>query len=48
MAMELYLMSDLILGNLALSRALGDFAFKRVLDKPPDGQIVTGEITICE
>ena len=29
-------------GNLALSRALGDFVFKRNLKKPPEEQIVTG------
>lgn len=30
-------------GNLALSRAVGDFVFKRSLDKSPQEQIVTGE-----
>lgn len=30
-------------GNLALSRALGDFTFKRNADKTPQEQIVTGE-----
>lgn len=30
-------------GNLALSRALGDFVFKRNADKTPQEQIVTGE-----
>lgn len=30
-------------GNLALSRALGDFVFKRNPDKTPQEQIVTGE-----
>ena len=29
-------------GNLALSRALGDFAFKRNSKKPAEEQIVTG------
>lgn len=29
-------------GNLALSRALGDFAFKRNLSKLPKDQVVTG------
>lgn len=29
-------------GNLALSRALGDFIFKRNDEKPPEEQIVTG------
>ena len=33
-----------ILGNLALSRALGDFIFKRNTDKKPEEQVVTGEI----
>jgi hypothetical protein len=31
-------------GNLALSRALGDFIFKRNSDKRPEEQVVTGEI----
>ncbi|XP_062513633.1 probable protein phosphatase 2C T23F11.1 [Corticium candelabrum] len=35
-------------GNLALSRALGDFAFKRVLDTPPDGQIVSAVADIID
>jgi len=30
-------------GNLALSRALGDFVFKRNESKPPEEQVVTGE-----
>lgn len=30
-------------GNLALSRALGDFIFKRNVNKIPEEQIVTGE-----
>ena len=30
------------LGNLALSRALGDFIFKRNPDKRPEDQVVTG------
>lgn len=30
-------------GNLALSRAIGDFVFKRNLDKSPQEQIVTGK-----
>ena len=34
-------------GNLALSRALGDFIFKRNIDKRPEEQVVTGEIE-CE
>lgn len=29
-------------GNLALSRALGDFVFKKNLNKSPEEQIVTG------
>jgi len=29
---------------LALSRALGDFIFKRNTDKKPEEQVVTGEI----
>lgn len=29
-------------GNLALSRALGDFSFKKNEDKSPEEQIVTG------
>lgn len=32
-----------ILGNLALSRALGDFIFKRNTDKRAEEQVVTGE-----
>ncbi len=31
-------------GNLALSRALGDFIFKRNTDKRPEEQVVTGEM----
>jgi protein phosphatase 2C family protein 2/3 len=31
-------------GNLALSRALGDFGFKKNLKKRPEEQIVTGEL----
>lgn len=31
-------------GNLALSRALGDFIFKRNDEKRPEEQIVTGEL----
>ena len=34
------------IGNLALSRALGDFVFKKNEKKPPEEQIVTG-IYIC-
>lgn len=30
------------IGNLALSRALGDFVFKKNEKKPPEEQIVTG------
>ena len=30
-------------GNLALSRALGDFVFKKNDQKPPEEQIVTGK-----
>ena len=30
-------------GNLALSRALGDFIFKRNIDKRPEEQVVTGK-----
>jgi hypothetical protein len=38
-----------ILGSLALSRALGDFAFKKNATKPPADQIVSGEIEhVCE
>lgn len=33
-------------GNLALSRALGDFVFKRNEEKTPQEQIVTGEFVI--
>lgn len=29
-------------GNLALSRALGDFVFKQNADKKPEEQVVTG------
>jgi len=32
----------LLQGNLALSRALGDFCFKKNDKKPPEEQIVTG------
>ncbi|KAG5897147.1 hypothetical protein JTB14_020876 [Gonioctena quinquepunctata] len=35
-------------GNLALSRALGDFAFKRSADKGPEQQIVTAYPDIVE
>ena len=34
------------LGNLALSRALGDFVFKRNDTKKPEEQIVTGKARI--
>lgn len=34
-----------ILGNLALSRALGDFVFKRNPEKSAEEQIVTGMFT---
>jgi len=37
-----FLLSLSIIGNLALSRALGDFAFKRNSKKPPEEQVVTG------
>jgi protein phosphatase 2C family protein 2/3 len=30
------------IGNLALSRALGDFEFKKAADLPPEQQAVTG------
>lgn len=33
--------SDRVNGNLALSRAIGDFDFKKSVDKPPEEQIVT-------
>ena len=33
-----------VVGNLALSRALGDFCFKKNDKKPPEEQIVTGII----
>lgn len=32
----------LLVGNLALSRALGDFVFKKNETKKPEDQIVTG------
>jgi serine/threonine protein phosphatase PrpC len=32
-------------GNLALSRALGDFVFKRNESKSPEEQVVTGKIS---
>lgn len=35
-------------GNLALSRALGDFLFKRNQLIPPEQQIVTGEFTTLD
>lgn len=37
-------------GNLALSRALGDFEFKKSADLPPEAQIVTAypDVTIHE
>jgi len=37
-------------GNLALSRAIGDFEFKKSADLPPEQQIVTAfpEVTIHE
>ncbi|EPB70570.1 protein phosphatase 2C [Ancylostoma ceylanicum] len=34
-------------GNLALSRALGDFVFKRNESIPPEEQIVTGKLLGC-
>lgn len=34
--------SNRVNGNLALSRALGDFTFKRNEKRPPEEQIVTG------
>jgi len=34
-------------GNLALSRALGDFIFKRSAGKQPQEQIVTGRFCAC-
>ena len=34
--------SNFTAGNLALSRALGDFAFKRNEDRRPEDQIITG------
>jgi protein phosphatase PTC2/3 len=33
-------------GNLALSRALGDFVFKRNESKSPEEQVVTGKIRL--
>ncbi|KAG5456738.1 MAG: phosphatase 2C-like domain-containing protein, partial [Olpidium bornovanus] len=35
-------------GNLALSRALGDFEFKKNANLPPEKQIVTGLFVCCE
>lgn len=42
--------SDRVNGNLALSRALGDFDFKKSVNKPPEEQIVTAlpDITVHE
>jgi hypothetical protein len=37
-----------ISGNLALSRALGDFVFKKNDKKGPDEQIVTGKQTLLK
>lgn len=36
---------NLSAGNLALSRALGDFAFKRNEDRRPEDQIITGVLS---
>lgn len=37
----------LVAGNLALSRALGDFVFKKNEKKRPEEQIVTGRTVVC-
>jgi hypothetical protein len=34
----------MVSGNLALSRALGDFVFKKNITKRPEEQIVTGKV----
>jgi protein phosphatase 2C family protein 2/3 len=44
----LKLIADFILGNLALSRALGDFEFKRNSDLPAEKQIVTADPQIID
>jgi protein phosphatase PTC2/3 len=36
----------ILLGNLALSRALGDFIFKRNTEKRPEEQVVTGNASL--
>ena len=36
-----------VLGNLALYRALGDFAFKKNDKKRAEEQIVTGKMNVC-
>lgn len=35
--------THMLVGNLALSRALGDFEFKKNKDLPPEKQAVTGK-----
>lgn len=41
-------MTELVVaGNLALSRALGDFVFKKNEKKRPEEQIVTGKTVVC-
>lgn len=35
--------SDRVNGNLALSRAIGDFDFKKCVNKPPEEQVVTAD-----
>ena len=42
---------DVVTGNLALSRALGDFVYKRDSHRPQDQQIVIGTVScdpVCD
>lgn len=39
-----WLLLYMVSGNLALSRALGDFVFKKNITKRPEEQIVTGKV----
>jgi len=40
-------MYDIATGNLALSRALGDFVYKRDSHRPQVEQIVIGNVILC-
>lgn len=43
---ETCLIHEIWIGNLALSRALGDFDFKKALHLPPEQQAVTGRCSL--